>query len=119
LAVREHYNTWENLVLASAVLLPLKSRDRPNASNLLSRKPQAISRFDLVERKAIQDVEVDDRAGVSGVLLELNAYFSVRAIDLGDQPHKQVFGKRMGDRAERKGKPGQKRPHTATEQDST
>jgi hypothetical protein len=98
LAVHEHHNTWKNPVLALAVLLPLKSRDCPNASNLLSRKPQAISRFDLVERKAIQDVEVDDRAGISGVLLELNAYFSVRAIDLGDQPHKQVFGKRMRDR---------------------
>jgi hypothetical protein len=88
--------------------LPLKPRNRPHASDLLSAKPEPVSWLDLIERKAVQNVKVNDRAGYGAVLLQLDANFSIGTIDFDDQPKEEFVGERNRAQASHKNRSRQK-----------
>lgn len=79
---------------ATIDLLPLETRNRPHAADLLGVEPEPVTRLDFIEWKAVQDVKIDDRAVRGAVLLQLDADFSVGTIDFGDQAKEELVGER-------------------------
>jgi hypothetical protein len=88
--------------------LPLKPRNRPNASDLLGAKPQPVARLNLIERKSIQNVKVNDCTGLGAALLQLDANLSIGTIDFGDQPKEEFIGERGHAQASYANRPRQK-----------
>jgi hypothetical protein len=75
-------------------LLPLETRNRPYAADLLGIEPKPVTRLDFIERKTVQNVKINDRAVRGAVLLQLNADLSVGTIDFGDQAQEEFVRER-------------------------